>query len=240
MSEAQVAKLESLLERVRRNRRPLAPATRGPLARTSSDETAVRVPAGAAHPPARSSEPLAPAKASEPPAPLKATPEPEPLAPGVPASEAPSPLRPPPASGRTHSERAVSGGATSSTAPKAAKPTPMEQALEVELGQRDGDVNEGPEIEIAFEDDDGPEVTIDELDLPEEGIPTAPLGTRAPPTAPTPQPAPMAASTEVTQPHALELAAPAQPTRPIAHVVARPEPRTFGELLARSLALRPR
>ena len=103
--------------------------------------------------------------------------------------------------------------------------TPMEQALSVEL-----EVEE-PSIEITVDDDDDDEpiITIepgppDEIDL--DSVPTAPVGTPAVPSA-------------AAGPARIEVATP-RPSGPVAKVVSRAEPRTFGELLDRTLALRPR
>lgn len=116
------------------------------------------------------------------------------------------------------------------------KPTPMEMALETELeGHSDMDV----EITI----DDGPELSIDEEGELTEAAPTAPVGLRAPePLAADEPPAPELPLPEPLLPRPIEVAV-AKPSSPVARVVSRPqrrEPTTFGELLDRTLALRPR
>lgn len=109
---------------------------------------------------------------------------------------------------------------------RVAKPTPMEEALETEF-----EAHTDVEVEVNFEDE-GPEITIDE-----EGEITTEIGgpsVSAPP--------PTAASLEPLVPQPIE-ASRAKPSQPIARVVARPAPAeapTFGMLLARTLALRPR
>ena len=117
--------------------------------------------------------------------------------------------------------------------------TPMEMALETELESR-------PEAEMDVEItiDEGPELSIDEEGELIEAAPTAPVGLRAP--APEPEvlepEVPEPAATEPLLPRPIEVAA-ARPSTPIARVVSRPErrdPATFGELLGRTLALRPR
>ncbi len=123
------------------------------------------------------------------------------------------------------------------TPARASSPTPMEQALSAETETTPAE----PELEILVDadedDDDGPVITI-EADPPEpppepplaltEDAPTAPIGTRAPPTAPDPSvPARIAAS-------------PVRASSPVVRVVSQPAARTFGELLERTLALRPR
>lgn len=125
---------------------------------------------------------------------------------------------------------------------RASKPTPMEQALEIELEStpppampaqaaapqpaHDEPMDDEPVVEIMV-DDDEPEIIVshDEPELDHSEQPTAPLGTRAP--------APL-------QAQALEIARPGAPAGPVARVVDRPAPRTFGELLERTLRLRPR
>lgn len=112
--------------------------------------------------------------------------------------------------------------------------TPMEMALETELESR-------PEAEMDVEItiDEGPELSIDEEGELIEAAPTAPVGLRAP--APEPE-VPEPAATEPLLPRPIEVAA-ARPSTPIARVVSRPDrrdPATFGELLGRTLALRPR
>ena len=114
---------------------------------------------------------------------------------------------------------------------KPVQPTPMEQALKAGLDRR-----EEPEIEISV-DEDEPEITIEA-----EEAPTAPVGTPAP----TPQPAPTAPvgtrapAAQARGPQAVELPSPTAPSSPVAKVTATAKPRTFGELIARTLALRPR
>lgn len=104
--------------------------------------------------------------------------------------------------------------------------TPMEQALSFEL-----EVEEPPQsdIDITFEEeDDGPIVTIEPGPMPDaidddlDGVPTAPIGTRAAPRTPE----------RIERP-------PARAAAPVVKVVSRPAPRTFGELLDRTLSLRP-
>lgn len=124
------------------------------------------------------------------------------------------------------------------------KPTPMEMALETELESR-------PEAEMDVEItiDEGPDLSIDEEGELIEAAPTAPVGLRAPvPEPAVPEraaPAPAVsepAAPEPLLPRPIEVAA-AKPSAPIARVVSRPqrrEPATFGELLGRTLALRPR
>ena len=99
----------------------------------------------------------------------------------------------------------------------------MEQALSFEL-----EVEE-PDVDISFEDeDDGPIITIEPGPAPDsgddylDGIPTAPVGTPAVPKTPE----------RIERP-------PVRASGPVAKVVSRPAPRTFGELLDRTLALRP-
>lgn len=115
---------------------------------------------------------------------------------------------------------------------------------EPELALDDG--GDDPQLTVGEEDAD------DDLDLepvPADLIPTAPVGTRAPDPTETPTvvaaPAPITApvvtpSPVMAQPLQLERAA---PSAPVARTVARPAPATaptFGDLLARTLALRPR
>lgn len=146
---------------------------------------------------------------------LRAAPVAEPVA------EAPAPSAPPPAveiPEPTTEERL-----------RAPKPTPMEEALETEL-ESHADVD----VEVTF-DDEGPEITIDEEGEVTEAAPTAPVDLRAPEPEPTPAPEPLL-------PRPIEVAA-AKPSAPVARVVSRParkEATTFGELLDRTLALRPR
>lgn len=104
------------------------------------------------------------------------------------------------------------------------KPTPMEVALESEL-----ESHADMDVEITI--DDGPEITIDDEGEVTEAAPTAPVG------LPAVEPAP-----EPLVPRPIEAIA-AKPSGPVARVVARAtrsEPTTFGELLDRTLALRPR
>jgi len=105
--------------------------------------------------------------------------------------------------------------------------TPMEQAISEELAIED-DEDDEPEISVSYPDDDEPELVIEE---PEEDAPaveleapTAPVGTRSP---------------EPAGPRTLSLDE-AEPSAPVAKVVSRDAPRTFGELLDRALGLRPR
>jgi hypothetical protein len=120
------------------------------------------------------------------------------------------------------------------------KPTPMEMALETELESRPDS-----EMDVEITIDEGPEISIDEEGELVDAAPTAPVGLRAPspePSEPEPAaPAPPAAP-EPLLPRPIEVAA-AKASAPIARVVSRPErrePTTFGELLGRTLALRPR
>ena len=108
--------------------------------------------------------------------------------------------------------------------PRRLEPTPMEKAISGELALDDDE----PEISVSYPDEDEPELLIEEPeDAPavELDAPTAPVGTRAP-----------AAS---ASPTTLEVAEP-RPSAPVAKVVSRDAPSTFGELLDRALALRPR
>ena len=107
---------------------------------------------------------------------------------------------------------------------RAPKPTPMEMALLQE--------SEEPEVEVTVDVDfEEPEIVIGE-----ESIPTAPVGTRAPVQMPEPATGKRAALAATP----VRLAPTAAPSTPVARVVSRAEPRTFGELLERTLALRPR
>ncbi|MEC7521883.1 MAG: hypothetical protein VYE22_18510 [Myxococcota bacterium] len=119
-------------------------------------------------------------------------------------------------------------------APRPIKPTPMEQALEIELESSPPPAMEDdePVVEITV-DDDEPEITVthDEPEIDTSEQPTAPLGTRAPAVAASPA-APARESLPISRPGA--------PAGPVARVVSRPAPRTFGELLSRTLSLRPR
>ncbi len=188
--EQKVAKLEALLARIDRNRRPLESVGSAAIA------------AAPALPPAQEPTPAQ-------------TPEPVPDAPR---------------------------GAVVSASQHARSQTPMEQALSFEL-----EVDE-PEIEIDYgdDDDDGPIITIEpgqpepEDDL--DGVPTAPVGTpavaKAEPAAPVPA-APAHAAPLPVEPVRLETPV-ASASTPVAKVVSRAAPRTFSELLDRTLALRPR
>lgn len=180
-TEARVAKLEELLGRIEKNRRP-APVVLGGATAT--------------------------------PAPLRAAPEPVPAAPEAPTAAE------------------VEALARS----RAPKPTPMEMALET-MPEPSTDVSMDVEIVI----DEGPEITIDaDGEGFEEAVPTAPVETRAPePVAARPH---AAAERAPVAARPIDLPAPA-PSGPVARAVSRaepPEPRTFRELIARSLALRPR
>jgi hypothetical protein len=120
------------------------------------------------------------------------------------------------------------------------KPTPMEVALETEFESRPDS-----EMDVEITVDEGPELSIDEEGELIEAAPTAPIGLRAPSIEPHPPepPAPeIIAAPEPLLPRPIEVAA-AKASAPIARVVSRPprrEPTTFGELLERTLALRPR
>lgn len=151
---------------------------------------------------------------------------------------------PRPPVGEAPSAFAREEAATGEVPVRAPQPTPMEQALKVELEHRDE-----PEVEITV-DADEPEITI-EADAPE--APTAPVGTRAPAVTPqpapsspaaTPQPAPRAPVAARAEspgaPEAVPLTKPKAPSGPVARVAATAKPRTFGEMIARTLALRPR
>lgn len=133
------------------------------------------------------------------------------------------------------------------------EPTPMERAVstELDLGPADDDDDE-PELEISYPEPDEPALLL-EVDDASESMPTAPIHTRAPDTV-RPEPSPPEPEPDVLldslpepepqieippQPERIELAV-AAPSAPIAKVVARPKPKTFGELLDRALALRPR
>ena len=128
--------------------------------------------------------------------------------------------------------------------PRAApRPTPMERAIstELELAPPDEDEDE-PELEISYPDEEEPVVI--EAEEPSDLAQTAPLSTRSPEPVTERPPAPLAAVVEETRelpasPEPIALAMP-QPSAPIARVAARPRPTTFGELISRALALRPR
>lgn len=144
---------------------------------------------------------------------------------------APAPLRPePPALDPVPD---TPPGAVVSASQQPRSRTPMEQALSVEL-----EVEETV-VEIDYgDDDDGPIITIEpgpreepEDDL--DGIPTAPVGTPAVSRAAEPAVPPRAEPLRIETPVA-------HASSPVAKVVSRPAPRTFGELLDRTLALRPR
>jgi len=115
------------------------------------------------------------------------------------------------------------------------KPTPMEMALETEL-----ESHSDMDVEITI--DEGPELSIDEEGELAEAAPTAPVGLRAPEPPAAEPPAPEPPAPEPLLPRPIEVAV-AKPSTPVARVVSRPqrrEPTTFGELLERTLALRPR
>ncbi len=193
-AELRIAKLEGLLERIEKNRRP-AP---GPIGGRVSA-------AGAAEAP----KPAVPS-----PLPKPAVPSPSVAKVAPPEPAQPEPAQPEPA--QPELEVALDAGE-----PKAPKPTPMEMALEVELDGVD-------RVEVDL--DEGPEIIIDHDDELEEAIPTAPVETRAPSA-----PGELAAQE-------LELSA-AAPSGPVARAVSKPAPTevtTFGELLDRTLSLRPR
>lgn len=134
------------------------------------------------------------------------------------------------------------GAASAEEAPlRAVSPTPMEAALEaveepeIEI---DESIDDEPELEIVMDadDEDEPIITVlppggnEELDEPElllDDTPTAPVSTRAP----------VQASPSI--PERIE-ATPARASSPVSKVVSQARPRTFGELLDRTLALRPR
>ncbi|MCB9595146.1 MAG: hypothetical protein H6719_20680 [Sandaracinaceae bacterium] len=149
-------------------------------------------------------------------------------------------------------EPAVPASALIAAPRRAQEPTPMERAVstELDLGPADEDDDDEPELEISYPEPDEPALLL-EVDDPSESTPTAPVHTRAPDTVrpePAPEPDVLLDSLppepepqlEVEpQPERIELAV-AAPSAPIAKVVARPKPKTFGELLDRALALRPR
>ncbi|MBX3272741.1 MAG: hypothetical protein KF729_20940 [Sandaracinaceae bacterium] len=123
----------------------------------------------------------------------------------------------------------------------AARPTPMERAIstELELAPPDADEDE-PELEISYPEEEEPVVI--EADEPSDLAQTAPLSTRSPEPVTERPPAPVAAAVEETvelAPEPIVLAVP-QPSAPIARVASRPRAATFGELIQRALALRPR
>ena len=199
-AELRIAKLEGLLERIEKNRRP-AP---GPIGGVVGAAGAAEAPKPAV--PSPLPKPAVPSPSVAKVAPPEPAPRPEPAQ--------PEPAQPEPA--QPELEVALDAGE-----PKAPKPTPMEMALEVEL---DG-VNR---VEVDL--DEGPEIVIDHDDELEEAIPTAPVETRAPSA-----PGELAAQE-------LELSA-AAPSSPVARAVSKPAPTevtTFGELLDRTLSLRPR
>ncbi len=117
---------------------------------------------------------------------------------------------------------------------RAPRPTPMEMALETAESSMD--------VEITV--DDGPESTIDaDGETLEDSIPTAPVETRAPVVEEKPAPARIVPprEPEPVAPRAIEVAAPKAAA--VARVVSRApalEPATFGELIDRTLALRPK
>jgi len=109
-------------------------------------------------------------------------------------------------------------------APTPTPATPMEQAM-AESGEIDLRDQSDPELEITYpDDDDEPEITFDEPTPVPEAAPTAPVHTRSP---------------EPAEPRRIQTSA-ARASSPIARVISRHEPKTFGELLDRALALRPR
>jgi hypothetical protein len=119
---------------------------------------------------------------------------------------------------------------------RAPAPAPTEAALEVELdvarSEPEVSIDEGPALTIGEDED-----VIDLGELSADSTPTAPVGTRAPELA---RAAPAVRAPGGPPPVPLATTA---PSGPVARVVARPEPTTeltFGELLGRSLALRPR
>ncbi len=192
-AEQKVAKLESLLERINRNRTP------APVGLALSAAVAE---APAAAPPAASPQPPTPIPEAAP------TPVPE---------AAPAAIIEP----RIGSHRPTPA-------------TPMEMAVSGELEVREPSE---PELEITYPDDDEPILTIEAeptpveptrrpsaVEPPPEATPTAPVHTRSP---------------EAVEPRRIQTSA-THPSAPIARVVSRPEPRTFGELLDLALALRPR
>ncbi len=200
-TQARVAKLEDLLGRIEKNRRP-APVALGGAAKAT-------------------------------PVPLRATPQPAPAAPeAAPAAEE----------------------AAADARVRGLKPTPMEMALETMP-----EPSTEPSMDVEIVIDEGPEITIDaDGEAFEEAVPTAPVETRAPepvapraatPAAAAPRAATPAAATRAATPAPAPVAArpidlpAAAPSGPVARAVSRaepPEPRTFRELLDRSLALRPR
>lgn len=105
--------------------------------------------------------------------------------------------------------------------------TPMEKAISGELSL-DYEDDDEPEISVSYPDDDEPELRIEEP-------PEAPVAELEAPTAPIGTPSPAAARGPAT----LDLDE-ARPSAPVGKVVARAAPKTFGELLDRALALRPR
>lgn len=218
MTAARVAKLEALLGRIARNRRPLP-------ARPAKAEA--KRPASI-HPPLPTHAVVTARAAPSPPEPA---PPPKPI-----VAPTPEPvLTPPPMEDEARPVRAT-------------RPTPMEQAVVVELETLSPREPSSVDVEISL-DDDGTEVTIDadgdeSLESFEGDAPTAPVEMRAP--QPTPVeiiPAePEAEEEEVLAAAPIELPA-AAASQPVARTVSRHatvEPETFGELLDRTLALRPR
>ncbi len=152
-------------------------------------------------------------------------------------------------------EPAVPASAVVGAPRPSSRPTPMEQAIstELDLGPADEDEDE-PELEISYPDEDEP-VLVLEAEEPTESAPTAPLRTRSPEPEPEPEPEPVTErpppptveETLVAEPE-LEVAPAAEPfelavpkaSAPVAKVVSQPKARTFGELIERALALRPR
>jgi hypothetical protein len=229
-AQARVAKLEALLERIQHKRR-----------RVVGGEAMAAAPAPAA---AVTSAPVA--------TPMKPAPERAPTpAPAVPKSaEIEVELRatPVPTASPVVSDPSLELDLGDDRARPPA-PTPMEQALgAVPRSEPEISIDDGPEITFGDEDD---EADDDSLDLggglSSDAAPTAPIGTRAPapePAKPAAAPAQVVAARapQPSQPQPIALAT-ASPAASVARVVARPEPvgePTFGELLARTLALRPK
>jgi hypothetical protein len=234
VSAARVAKLEALLGRVARNRRPL-PA-RSPATPSTDKRPSL-------HPPLPTHAVVT----------ARAAPEPAPkLIPVAPIAREPEPILAPPPIDEMIEERP----------PRAVRPTPMEQAVNVELEAHAPFEAPSPssvDVEITL-DDEGTELTVEAGD--DEGIdsfegdallsdsaPTAPVEMRAPQPTPIIIPAEEPEDEEEPSAEAEELFArpielpPAKAAQPVAKSVSRQvpiEPETFGELLDRTLALRPR
>lgn len=269
---ARVAKLEQLLARIERNRRPRPRPVQVAKAPSTADLAAPESPTIPTAPKAATPrEPVAPTTAATPvaPAPIATPVAPPPIATPVAPAPIATPVAPPPPSDdfdltdfeppAEPPKPADVAEPTTGERAKAPKPTPMEMALEVELENRPESMDD---VEIEVEE--GPEVTIEDDEDLIEATPTAPVELRAPELASTPAPAPRVSMPEpaprVSTP-ALDLRAPeraparepliprpietvaAKPSAPIARVTSRAprtEPATFGELLDRALALRPR